>query len=341
MPKIDLVTLGLVRDLGSGDSIVALAAQPSLASFGEEENALLEAKMFLMEYLAKAEPETALRFALPEGTTLHTLDVLVPRTDLPRRWNVDTPIRVSCLVIPTVPNTKGQRDRWVMVVPLGHTFFATAIEDLDEEITTEVKRLVRHLGALERGMAFPGKALRFLDWLATDVHGALDRAASTAEGSEPVRTFFPRDVSAAYARYSGIPLTLLSDDISASAEDLAGLLKARVIGQDEACNACGRVLAPADVERIVGLELAATAKRTGFVRRNLRLYATPAAQSRLAELGYHPTRGARPLRRLIEERVVTPIAARIAGDPRFRDTRVAVYASGEEQPAAGFGVRID
>ena len=151
VPKIDLVTLGLVRDLGSGDSIVALAAQPSLASFGEEENALLEAKMFLTEHLAKAEPETALRFALPEGTTLHALDVPIPRADLPRRWNVDTPIRVSCLVIPTVPNTKGQRDRWVMVVPLGHTFFATATEDLDEAITSEVKRIVaaRELTPLE------------------------------------------------------------------------------------------------------------------------------------------------------------------------------------------------
>ncbi|MCL2726296.1 MAG: hypothetical protein FWD69_17885 [Polyangiaceae bacterium] len=142
MPKIDLVTLGLVREVGSGDSIVALAVQPSLASFGEEENALLEAKMFLTEYLVKAEPETALRFALPEGTTLHSLDVLIARADLPRRWNVDTPIRVNCLVIPTVPNTKGQRDRWVMIVPLGHTFFATANEDLDEAITSEVKRIV-------------------------------------------------------------------------------------------------------------------------------------------------------------------------------------------------------
>ncbi|MBN9160549.1 MAG: ATP-dependent Clp protease ATP-binding subunit [Myxococcales bacterium] len=367
-----------------------------------------------------------------------------------------------------------------------------------------MKRLVRHLGALERGVAFPGKAVRFIDWLATDARGT---TLPAAEGSAPARTFFPRDVSAAYARYSGVPLTLLSDDISASAQDLAALLKARVIGQDAACDACGRVLArfkanlvdperpcgtllfvgptgvgktelakqlarttfggeewmirldmseymlpgsamrltsaragaaslatrvreqplslvlfdeiekahpevfdlllgvlgegrltdesgrfvdfrttnlgvtdarpagfgeaaggdfarkvrahfrpelynridqvlafralaSADVERIVDLELAAAAKRTGLVRRNLRLHATPAARSRLAELGYHPTRGARPLRRLIEERVVSPIAARIAGDPSFRDTRVAVHAPGEE-PAAVFGVCID
>jgi ATP-dependent Clp protease ATP-binding subunit ClpC len=142
VPKIDLVTLGLVRELGSGDSIVALAAEPSLASFGDEENALLEAKMFLGEHLSKADAETVGRFALPEGTHLHTTDVTIPRPDLPRRWNVDTPVRISSLVIPTVPNTKGQRDRWVMVLPLRHTFFAPAGEDLDVAITSEVKRIV-------------------------------------------------------------------------------------------------------------------------------------------------------------------------------------------------------
>ncbi|MDF2697321.1 MAG: ATP-dependent Clp protease, ATP-binding subunit,two ATP-binding domain, partial [Labilithrix sp.] len=348
------------------------------------------------------------------------------------------------------------------------------------------------------------------DWLAADARGS---GVGAAPAEERTRAIFPRDVSAAYARYSGVPLSLLSDDISASAQDLAALLKARVIGQDEACDACGRVLArfkanlvdperpcgtllfvgptgvgktelakqlarttfggedrmirldmseymlpgsamrltsaragaaslatrvreqplslvlldeiekahpevfdlllgvlgegrltddngrfvdfrttlivmtsnlgvtdarpagfgeaaggdftrkvrahfrpelynridqvlafralaPADVERIVDLELAAAAKRTGLVRRNLRLHATPAARSRLAELGYHPTRGARPLRRLIEERVVTPIAARIAGDPSFRETTVVIRGAFETSGNA-FAVTVD
>jgi ATP-dependent Clp protease ATP-binding subunit ClpC len=380
-----------------------------------------------------------------------------------------------------------------------------------------MKRLLRHLTALERGVAFPGKALRFIDWLAAsrapketagDAPPAAtgDEATATPTGEEPTasRVLYPRDASEAYARYSGIPLTLLSDDVAASAEDLARLLKARVIGQDAACDACGRVLArfkanlvdperpaatllfvgptgvgktelakqlarttfggedrmirldmseymlagavsrltsaragtrslasqvrqqplslvlldeiekahpevfdlllgilgegrmtddngrfvdfrttlivmtsnlgvestrpagfgdappapegfvrkvrahfrpelynridhvlafralaPVDVERIVDLELAALATRTGLVRRQLALRATPEARRRLAELGYDPTRGARPLRRLLEERVMTPVAARIAADPTFRNAAIPLVVRTE------------
>jgi ATP-dependent Clp protease ATP-binding subunit ClpC len=376
-----------------------------------------------------------------------------------------------------------------------------------------MKRLVRHLGALERGVAFPGKALRFLDWLATSSRTAAERAAPDGTAPAPSRTLYPRDASEAYARYSGVPLSLLSDDVAASAEDLAAMLKARVIGQDAACDACGRLLArfkanlvdperpcgtllfvgptgvgktelakqlarttfggeermirldmseymlpgaaqrltssragvsslatrvreqplslvlldeiekahpevfdlllgvlgegrltddsgrfvdfrttlivmtsnlgvtdarpagfgeaaggdfarkvrahfrpelynridlilpfralaPADVERIVDLELASAAKRTGLIRRQLRLQTTAAARRRLAELGYHPTRGARPLRRLIEERVVTPIASKIAEDPSFRETTILVHGRGET-PYGAFSVLVD
>ncbi len=367
-----------------------------------------------------------------------------------------------------------------------------------------MKRLVRHLSVLERGVAFPGKVLRFVDWLALESLAGANKPPENRKPAAP-RKLFPRDVSDAYSRYSGVPLALLSDDVSASAEDLAGLLKARVIGQDAACDACGRVLArfkanlgdperpsgtllfvgptgvgktelakqlarstfggedrmirldmseymlpgavqrltsarpgtmslaarvreqplslvlldeiekahaevfdlllgvlgegrltddagrfvdfrttlvvmtsnlgvsdrspvgfgaaetsgdsafirkvrahfrpelynridhvlafrplaPADVERIVDLELAAVAKRVGLVRRGLVLRASAAARARLAELGYHKTRGARPLRRLIEESVMTPIAARIAADPSFTERTIDVVADSE------------
>ena len=74
------------------------------------------------------------------------------------------------------------------------------------------KRLVRHAAALERGVAFPGKALRFIDWLAGE---GLEAERKTT------RTLYPRDVSEAYSRFSGVPLELLSDDVASSAEDLA------------------------------------------------------------------------------------------------------------------------
>jgi ATP-dependent Clp protease ATP-binding subunit ClpC len=365
------------------------------------------------------------------------------------------------------------------------------------------KRLLRHAAALDRGVSFPGKALRFVDWLGQQ------RTATGTTTPPAARTLYPRDVSEAYSRYSGVPLELLSDDVPASATQLAAALKARVIGQDAACDACGRVLArfkatmtdperpagtllfvgptgvgktelakqlarttfggedrivrldmseymlpgssrrmldsrpgqgslaarvrqrplslvlldeiekahpevfdlllgvlgegrmtddggrfvdfrttivvmtsnvgvtdslpagfgaaaredflrpvraffrpefvarvdhvlsfralaPSDVERIVDLEIDAAALRPGFVRRALRLHTTSTARRRLAELGYHSTRGARPLRRLIEERVIAPIAGAVAGDPALRDRTVVIAAEGEPvtQPEA-------
>jgi ATP-dependent Clp protease ATP-binding subunit ClpC len=351
------------------------------------------------------------------------------------------------------------------------------------------RRLVQHLTMFRKDLSFPGKGIRFLDWLYQD-----------AQGSR-VRTLYPRDVSEAYARYSGLPLELIADEIPASAEHLAAKLKRRVIGQPRACETAARVLArfkaglndperpcgtllfvgptgvgktelakelartlfsderrmvrldmseymlpgsaarllevgagveslaqrvrqeplslvlldeiekadaevfdlllgilgegrltdssgrlvdfrmalivmtsnlgvsetravgfgegagdgvvrkvrdhfrpeffnridhvvafrnlsPEDVLAIVDLELAAANARTGLIRRKVRVVVTPAARRRLAELGYHPTRGARPLKRIIEELVITPIAARMAQDPSFGDRTVTLIPSG-------------
>ncbi len=190
MPALELVTIGLVRELASGDVIVTLAAEPGLASFGEEDEALLEARMFLADHLSRAEPELVARFALPEGARLHATDVVVPRADLARRWNVTTPIRFSSLVIPTVPNTKGHRDAWVVVLPLLHTFFASATEDLDAAIASEVKRLcaARQLSPLAWLDLLPPVAERverlavaFSRGAATDVRRGLDLKKRAAE----------------------------------------------------------------------------------------------------------------------------------------------------------------
>jgi ATP-dependent Clp protease ATP-binding subunit ClpC len=355
------------------------------------------------------------------------------------------------------------------------------------------KRLVQHLAMFRRDVAFPGKALRFYDWLGQEGEGKPAGA----------RLLYPRDVSEAYARYSGLPLELIADEMPASAAVIAARLQLRVIGQDRACAAAARVLARfkaglddperptgtllfvgptgvgktelakelartmfgdearmirldmseymrpgasdrlldasagatslaqrvrqeplslvlfdeiekadrevfdlllailgegrltdsegrlvdfrmtlivmtsnlgvadtravgftdgdgerggaslarvrehfrpelvnridhvipfrrldrEDVLRIVELELAKAQTRTGLVRRGLRLRVTDAARAVLAEQGYDPARGARPLKRLIEERVITPIAARMAADAGLTDRELIVDVS--------------
>ena len=357
-----------------------------------------------------------------------------------------------------------------------------------------MRRLVQHLGNFQRDMAFPGKAMRFIDWLAADEGAHADRA----------RTLYPRDVSEHFARHSGLPLDLVADERALLPSDISSRLRADVIGQDEACDVAARVIArfkagvddperpigallfvgptgvgktelaktlarflfghedrmvrldmseymfpgsaqrlleagpgvvslaqrvreqplslvlldevekahpevfdlllgvlgearltdafgtavdfrmtlvlmtsnlgatearpvgvgspePGattdyeravrahfrpeffnrldrvvsfrplgldDVERIVGLELARAAARTGLQRRGLQLTLAPGAGRRLAELGWHPTRGARPLKRVIEERVVAPVAAMLAADPELRDATLVVDADG-------------
>jgi len=99
-----------------------------------------------------------------------------------------------------------------------------------------------------------------------------------------------------------------------------------------------RNLEASDLRQIVELELTRSRRRPGLRRRNLDLVVSERARDRLAELGWHPTFGARPLRRTIEERVFTPLAARIAADPSYRDRRVDVVAA--DEPAGPDALRL-
>jgi ATP-dependent Clp protease ATP-binding subunit ClpC len=87
-----------------------------------------------------------------------------------------------------------------------------------------------------------------------------------------------------------------------------------------------RRLDPGDVRRIVDLEIAKAQARTGLLRRGLTLAVSDAARQRLAELGYEPARGARPLTRVIEERIITPLAAKMAADTGLAGRVVRVDA---------------
>jgi ATP-dependent Clp protease ATP-binding subunit ClpC len=87
-------------------------------------------------------------------------------------------------------------------------------------------------------------------------------------------------------------------------------------------------LTAADILKIVDLELAKVGRREGLVRRRLRLQVSPEARRRLAEAGWHATHGARPLRRVVESRVVGPIAVALAAKPTWGDATIYVEAEG-------------
>src|SRR5512134_1315729 len=72
-----------------------------------------------------------------------------------------------------------------------------------------------------------------------------------------------------------------------------------------------RALSKEDIQQIVSLELDKVAER--LKEHNLILTATPAALSALAEQGYDAEFGARPLRRVIQQRVEDPLSDRVLG----------------------------
>ncbi len=188
MPKLELETPALVGHLASGEAIVALAAAPALASYGDEEEGLLAARLYLSEVLAHAAPSEVVRYALPEGARLHTTDVVVPREDLPRRWAVTTPIAVTSLVLPTAPNTKGLRDSWVVLLRPYHTFFVANGDDLDEAVEHELLRLcaaqeltpAQYLGLL------PPRAEALVPLRIAFERGVAESAARAADGKRRV-----------------------------------------------------------------------------------------------------------------------------------------------------------
>jgi ATP-dependent Clp protease ATP-binding subunit ClpB len=65
------------------------------------------------------------------------------------------------------------------------------------------------------------------------------------------------------------------------------------------------------ITRIVEIQLEHVSRR--LVQRNLRLEVSQEAKRLLGEEGYDPQYGARPLKRLIQQRIENPVATRILG----------------------------
>ncbi len=71
-------------------------------------------------------------------------------------------------------------------------------------------------------------------------------------------------------------------------------------------------------------ELAALGRREGLRERRLRLRFTPALVERLADEGFDPELGARPLQRLVERRVVAALAEFLLARAQVRERELCV-----------------
>ncbi len=89
-----------------------------------------------------------------------------------------------------------------------------------------------------------------------------------------------------------------------------------------------RSLSKEDIKKIVDIELNKVAQR--LEEHNITLNATPAARELLAELGYDPDMGARPLRRVIQQKVEDVLSdALLAGEFDKGDTILVDVEEGE------------
>ncbi len=88
-----------------------------------------------------------------------------------------------------------------------------------------------------------------------------------------------------------------------------------------------RALEPSDLRRIVDISLSHLADR--LRDRRLALSLTDSAKDHLAEVGYDPAFGARPLRRLIQREVADPLAMAIL-EGRFREGDLVLVDTGPD-----------
>ncbi len=89
-----------------------------------------------------------------------------------------------------------------------------------------------------------------------------------------------------------------------------------------------RSLSKDDIKKIVELELHKVAER--MEEHSIHLTATPAALEKLAELGYDPEMGARPLRRVIQQKVEDRLSDALLSN-EFEDcVDILVDLDGEE-----------
>src|SRR5690349_5608299 len=79
-----------------------------------------------------------------------------------------------------------------------------------------------------------------------------------------------------------------------------------------------------NVRRIAIKELNALNAREGMVKRSIKLAWTDGVVDHVVQLGFDSRLGARPLQRVIEKEIVTPLALHLNDNPHLRNTQITV-----------------
>jgi ATP-dependent Clp protease ATP-binding subunit ClpA len=91
-----------------------------------------------------------------------------------------------------------------------------------------------------------------------------------------------------------------------------------------------------DVQMIARGLIQGVFAREGLIRRRVVLRVDDVAMERIVDQGYHPTLGARALKRAIERQLTQPVASRLAAMKTETPTIVSVHAGGED----GHGIAV-
>jgi ATP-dependent Clp protease ATP-binding subunit ClpB len=82
------------------------------------------------------------------------------------------------------------------------------------------------------------------------------------------------------------------------------------------------------MNRIAAIQIQRLARR--LAERHIHLEVTPEALDLLSDLGYDPLFGARPLKRVLQQKLENPLAKRLVSGEAKGDTRVVVREEGRQ-----------
>lgn len=156
---LELEPLVFVREVASGAAYAFPVGEPKLVERGETVEQVLDAlRAALVHHLEHIDAVALASFVYPEDSWLHEEAVLVPRSDLPSRFGIRTPISIAAVAVPD------GRSTWGHLPALEHSLLVRHDQDLSRRIHDEVRRVVgaREIDGEDYLRVLPGVAHRLV-----------------------------------------------------------------------------------------------------------------------------------------------------------------------------------